>query len=211
MNDDFLFDIGMGKSPMTSSEKHKKLRKSQSENTDEHHHPVEKIKQLESLGNAVHGDILEVFAGKGNLTKWYSTKGNVTAMSKENTGNSFDYIYKLRAEKRKFDVIDIDGYGYPDKFFPVVFEMMKPKCLLVFTFPMVGVQCVNGIYEMHYAVFWKSTRPSIGDVVGGITDLSLREWIVPSLVDVMKIKPILRFAFMCERKKATEMCNVRNR
>lgn len=211
-NEDFLFDIPHGVDrPMTSSEKHKKLRKSQAENSDRHHHPEEKIKQLESLSSHISGDILEVFAGKGNLTRWYSERGNVTAMSKETTGDSFNYIYELRSKKKKYDVIDIDGYGYPDKFFPVVFEMMKPKCLLIFTFPMVGVQCVNGIYEMHYAVFWKSNRPTIGDVVGGITDMALREWTVPSLIDVTKMKPILRFAFLCERKKATEMCNVRNR
>ena len=183
----------------------------QSANADTHHHPAEKIQQLESFGELVHGDILEVFAGEGNLTKWYETRGNVTPMKKEITGDSFHSIYKLRGERKKYDVIDIDGYGYPDKFFPVVFEMMKPKCLLVFTFPMIGVQCVNGIYEMHYAVFWKSTRPSIGDVVGGITDMALREWIIPSVIDIRKMKPILRFAFMCERKKATEMCNVKNR
>jgi hypothetical protein len=211
-SEDYLFPVSEVKTvPMTSSEKHKKLRKQQAENSDRHHHPEEKIKQLETLAPMIKGDILEVFAGKGNLTKWYEQHGNVTAMSKETTGDSFNYIYELRAKKKKYDVIDIDGYGYPDKFFPVVFEMMKPKCLLIFTFPMVGVQCVNGIYEMHYAVFWKSTRPSIGDVVGGITDMAMREWTIPSLVDVTKMKPILRFAFMCERKKATELCNVRNR
>ena len=210
--DDFLFDVpAPEKRPMTCAEKHRKTRKQQAENSDRHHHPEEKIKQLETLRDHIKGDILEVFAGKGNLSKWYEQHGSVTSMSKEQTGNSFDYIYELRSQKKKYDVIDIDGYGYPDKFFPVVFEMMKPKCLLIFTFPMVGVQCVNGIYEMHYAVFWKSTRPSIGDVVGGITDMALREWTVPSLVDVTKIKPILRFAFVCERKKATDLCNVRNR
>ena len=116
---------------MTNSEKHIKVRKSQAQNKDTHHHPEEKIKQLETL--PVSGEILEVFGGKGNLTKWYEAKGNVTSMTKETTGDSFHAIYQLRAERKKYDVIDVDGYGYPDKFFPVVFEMMKPKCLLIFT------------------------------------------------------------------------------
>lgn len=207
-----LFDIPQQQA-MTNAEKHRKTRLAQASNKDSHHHPAQKIEQLEWLHgrHPVQGDILEVFAGKGNLTNWYNTKGNVTAMSQDTTGDSFHAIYKLRGERKKYDVIDIDGYGYPDKFFPVVFEMMKPKCLLIFTFPMVGVQCVNGIYEMHYATFWRSLRPSIGDVVGGITDMAMREWTVPMLLDVRRIKPILRFAFMCERRKATELCNVKNR
>lgn len=199
--------------PITNAEQHIKTRTAQENYDDSHHHPKEKILQLEALDKmgVIQGDILEVFAGKGNLTEWYKTKGNVTAMTKETFGNSFDSIYALRRERRKFDVIDIDSYGYPDKFFPVVFEMMKDTCVLIFTFPMLGVQCLNGIYEVHYMTFWRSTRPTIGDVVGVLTDFGLREWRLISLLDVRKIKPILRFAFNCKRVKATEMCNVRNR
>jgi hypothetical protein len=153
---------------------------------------------------------LEVFGGRGNLTKWYSAHGYVESLTKELHGDSFNAIHSLRAKEKRYDLIDIDGYGYPDKFFPLVFEMMNEVCLLLFTFPMVGVQCVNGIYEMHYATFWRSLRPSIGDVVAGITDMAMREWIVPALVDIRKIKPILRFAFKCQKRKATELCNVRN-
>ena len=192
-------------------EKHKRLRLAQKANADSHHHPAEKIEQLISLGDLIHGDILEVFAGAGNLTEWYRQKGSVTAMNKAEFGDSFDAIYRLRADCKKYDVIDIDSYGYPDKFFPVVFELMKPQTTLIFTFPMVGAQCLNGITEMHYVTFWRSNRPSLGDVVGGITDMAMREWIIPSLIDIRKIKPILRFAFMCKKHKATEMCNVRNR
>jgi hypothetical protein len=188
----------------------KKIHKAQISNKASHHHPIQKLKQLRDLKQYIKGDILEIFAGKGNLTKFYKKHGHVTTLTRELTGDSFHSIYDVRRQRKKFDVIDIDGYGYPDKFFPVVFEMMKPQCLLVFTFPMVGVQCVNGIVEMHYVIFWKSNRPSIGDVVGGITDAALREWYLPKLLDVRRIKPMLRFAFLCERKKATELCNVRN-
>ena len=109
------------------------------------------------------------------------------------------------------DVIDIDSYGYPDLFFPVVFEMMHDEALLVFTFPIVGVNCVNGIVEQHFINFWHSDRPSIGDITGVLTDQALRNWYLISLVDVVKIKRIWRFMFDCKRVKATEMCNVKNR
>ena len=156
-------------------------------------------------------DVLEVFAGQGNLTEFYTGCGcRVEAMTKEKFGSSFDAIYKLRADRKKYDLIDIDSYGYPDKFFPVVFEMLKDEGTLVFTFPIVGVNCLNGITEQHFYTFYRGI-PTIGDVVGQITDWGLREWIMTSLVDIQKIKRIYRFVFHCSRKKATEMCNVRNR
>ena len=131
-------------------------------------------------------------------------------MTREDFGDSFDAIYKLRGAKKKYDLIDIDSYGYPDRFFPVVFEMMKPECLLVFTFPIVGINCLNGIAEQHFYTFYRC-KPTIGDVVGRITDWALREWIITSLRDVVKIMRIYRFVFYCRRVTATEMCNVRNR
>ena len=194
-----------------SAKSHKVTRKAQKENADKYHHPDEKIAQLEEMRGIIGGEILEVFAGRGNLTEWYSGVGNVTALTKEETGDSFEYIYKLRTDKKKYSWIDIDSYGYPDKFFPVVFEMMKPTCGLVFTFPQIGVNCHNGITQQHMSTFYGNPSPTIGDVVGRITDWALREWYLAKLVDVKKIDRIYRIAFMCDRVKATEMTNVRNR
>ena len=179
-----------------TAQSHKIIRFNQSVNKDEYHHPKEKIKQLKKYKELFKDKkILEVFAGQGNLSKYYnSISNNVFSMSKEKTGDSFDYIFKIRFEKNKFDIIDIDSYGYPDKFFPVV-----------------GVNCLNGITEQHYINFWRSNRPTIGDVVGCITDFSLRTWQLSKLVDVVKIKRIWRFIFSIERQKATELCNTKNR
>lgn len=191
---------------------HKVIRKKQNNNDDNYHHPVEKIKQLENFTNFFKNkNILEVFAGQGNLTKYYSKFGNVTPMTKETFGNSFDYIYQMRADSKKWSVIDIDSYGYPDHFFPVVFELMEDESLLIFTFPIVGVNCLNGIQEQHFINFWRSARPTIGDVTGVLTDLALRYWIIASLVDVVKINRIWRFIYKCKKTKATEFCNVKNR
>ena len=199
-----------------SPESHKDTRKGQKNNLDKYHHPQEKIDQLEKFSQyTLDQDILEVFGGQGNLTKYYEsaldTKGSVTSLTKDTTGDSFDYIYKLRGERKKYGVIDIDSYGYPDKFFPVIFEMMKDECLLVFTFPIVGVNCLNGITEQHYINFWRSDRPTIGDVTGILTDFALRNWYLISLLDVQKIDRIWRFVFLCKRQKATELCGVKNR
>jgi hypothetical protein len=190
---------------------HKVARLGQKQNDDAYHHPEEKISQLEELKDYISGDILEVFAGQGNLTEWYKNRGTVTPLTKETTGDSFLYIYQLRVNKKKYDWIDIDSYGYPDKFFPVVFEMMNETCGLVFTFPQVGTNCLNGITQQHFSTFYGNPSPTIGDVVGKITDWALREWYLASLVDVKKISRIYRFAFMCKRVMATKMTNVRNR
>lgn len=194
---------------LSSSEKHVRVRSGQSDNAEKYHHPDEKMRQLRKFEFYLHGEILEVFGGAGNLSGFYQeySPGHVCSWTKAEH-NSFDYIYQLRANKRKFDVIDIDSYGYPDLFFPVVFEMMADTCLLVFTFPIIGVNCLNGIMEQHFITFWHSDRPTIGDVTGVITDLALRNWYLASLRDVVRI---WRFVFVCERVKATEMCHVRNR
>ena len=118
-----------------TAETHKTIRKNQALNLDAYHHPTEKIEQLKKF-NFNNFKILEVFAGKGNLTKYYrSISSKVVSMNKETTGDSFEYIYKVRYSKDKFDLIDIDSYGYPDKFFPVIFECLKDKSYLIFTFP----------------------------------------------------------------------------
>ena len=181
-------------------------------NADEYHHPDEKIAQLERLSFIDSTSrVLEVFAGAGNLTRWYEERcKSVTPMSRETTGDSFHAIYELRFKRKRFDVIDIDSYGYPSKFFPVVFEMMRPEALLIITFPVVGAACLNGITEQHFINFYRSSRPTIGDVTGILTDMALREWILLSLHDVRKIKKIYRMVFKCRREKATELCNVKN-
>lgn len=193
-------------------ESHRKIRLKQSQNHNDHHHPKEKIQQLNKFKDRlINKNILEVFAGQGNLTKFYNGLGKVTPMTREKFGSSFDYIYQVRADSKRWDVIDIDSYGYPDLFFPIVFELMENECLLIFTFPVVGVNCLNGIQEQHFINFWRSSRPTVGDVAGIVTDLGLRYWILCSLADVVKIKRIWRFVFSCKKTKATEFCNVRNR
>ena len=195
-------------------EKRRQQRLFKKANVDEYHHPDEKIEQLERLRPLIeYGkcEVLEVFAGQGNLTEWYEANTKrVTPMSRQTTGDSFHEIYRIRADRKKFDIIDIDSYGYPSRFFPVVFEMMKDRAMLVITFPVVGVACLNGITEQHFINFYRSARPTIGDVTGILTDMGLREWIQVSLHEVRKIKRIYRMVFLCRKEKATEFCNVKN-
>jgi hypothetical protein len=108
-------------------------------------------------------------------------------------------------------VVDIDSYGLPSKMMDSVWKLLKDESVLILTYPVVGVQCLNGIYEQHYVNHWKSSRPTVGDIIGATTDCALKHWIFPRVVDIQKIKPIWRFVFHCERVKATEFTNTRNR
>ena len=88
--------------------------------------------------------------------------------------------------------------------------MIEDNGLIIFTFPVVGVNCLNGIQEQHFITFWRSSRPTIGDVTGILTDMALRYWILIELKDVVKINRIYRFVFKCNKNKATSMTNTKN-
>ena len=207
----FQYDLFNEGFKTKNAEKHDRLRSKQNDYLDSHHHPQEKIQQLIKLDKYIHGDILELFAGQGNLSKHYEQKGKLYKCTKEITGDSFQHLFELINNKKTFDVIDIDSYGYPSQFMDNVWHVMKPKSLLILTFPVMGVQCINGIVEQHFINFWRSARPSTGDVVGAVTDYGLKYWYLPKLIDIVKIKPIWRYVFECERVKATEFCSTKNR
>jgi len=207
----YQYDLFSQTAKSNNAVKHDRLRAKQSDYLDSHHHPQEKIKQLCKVDDFIHGDILELFAGQGNLSEHYKTKGNLYKCTKETTGDSFQHLFELVSNRKRFDVIDIDSYGYPSQFMDNVWHVMKPTSTLIITFPVMGVQCINGIVEQHFINFWRSARPTTGDVVGAVTDYGLKYWYLPKLIDVVKIKPIWRFVFQCERVKATEFCTTKNR
>lgn len=194
-----------------TKESHRATRQLQAGNHTSLHHPDEKIKQLMKYQDLfAGGKVLEVFGGQGNLTDYYKDICKVTALDKQTTGDSFHYIYNLRASRKKYKLIDIDSYGYPDKMFPLVFQMLEDDAYIVFTFPIVGVNAVNGIVEQHFINYWRSMRPTVGDVVGVLTDQALQEWRIFSLIDVQKIDRIWRMFARIQRVKATELTGTRN-
>lgn len=193
--------------PMSSKMKVKDGKKKYS---DEYHHPKEKIVQLtnhlpENLFNS-DCEILELFAGvggEGNLTRWYRDYiGNVTSLDKSTTGDSFRYIHKLIYEQKKYDVIDIDPYGWPNGLFPDVFKLMKNECILALTFPRPGTCVLTKTIESKYEMFWNSSRPTEGSIVGSIVDEAKKYWFMPSLLDYRRISSIWRFMFHCKRINA---------
>ena len=122
--------------------RHDVVRAKQKQNDNEVHHPDEKINQIKKVfaefewDNDKNPKILEMFAGQGNLTNIYEAYGDVTAYDKKHlkTGDSFLEYHRLIADKKKFDIIDLDPYGFPNRFFPDVFLLID-KGVMFITMP----------------------------------------------------------------------------
>jgi hypothetical protein len=160
------------------------------------HHPVEKIAQLERFKNMIHGNVLELFAGQGNLTRYYQQYADVTALDKRTTGDSFKNIHALLYHEQRYNVVDIDGYGYPAKLLSLAFELMEDTCLLMVTIPVpTEAHIINSWTEQFLLTWYGSTRPTLGNIVGHIVDEGTKKKKMPMLIDWKKLGKVWRIAF----------------
>lgn len=154
-----------------SSIKHKIRRLQQKQNLDKYKHTTEKSDQiLKFIPKKNKLSILETHGGFGGMTQEYSKLGTVTSLEikqerVEHLQNlelenheaikcdSEHYIFKMIFEKRKFDVIDVDPYGYPSRYFPHIFKLIDDG-LMVITLPMIGVAQMNKLTIAHLQSFW---------------------------------------------------------
>ena len=139
-----LFDFPDAPQKTYRAIRHDVVREKQAANSLEVHHPNEKTKQIEFVMNNLNvqrgHDILELFAGRGNLTKVYDRYGTVVACDRKylQTGDSFLLFHKLIYEKKKYTVVDVDPYGFPNRFFPDIYLLIDD-----------GILFVNGITQTH--------------------------------------------------------------
>jgi hypothetical protein len=213
--------------------RHDVVRKKQSEYSDIVHHPDAKINQIKKVLSEVQGwgdlSILELFAGQGNLTKIYSEFGEVIANEykisvfkklKENVKDcmlvhcnrvdSFIDFHQLIALKQNFDVIDLDPYGFPNRFFPDIFLLIESGFLFV-TMPKPYVNILNGITQTHLISYFGEPNPSMEKIVDRIVLFGLCHWRKVELIDSLDLKSIWRFAFKVDKVKATDYTGVKNR
>lgn len=208
-----------------SSVKHKYVRLKQANNEDKYHHPAEKTEQVVKLLNGSDLRILETNAGYGNMTQVYVQYGSVISHDIDNKKikylneldlegvdvikcDSFIRLHKYIYEKRKFDVVDLDPYGYPSRYFPHVFELIDDGILFV-TFPKMGVQQVNKIQIEHYRVFWDislSDKNNYTDkIIRKITDYAMQNYRSINLLDCVDLGRMYRFAFRVKRESALDL------
>jgi hypothetical protein len=209
--------------------RHDIIRQKQKENNVNVHHPNQKANQIKRVLSGIDLSILELFAGHGNCTKVYSDYGEVTAFEKnakvfksllENTNDcqmvqchkadSYLEYHRLVFLGLKFDVVDIDPYGFPNRFFPDVFLLIDDGILFV-TMPKPYVNILNGITATHLISYYGEQNPSEKTIIERICLWGLCHWRKVELIDSMDCKSIWRFAFRVNKVKATEYTGVKNR
>jgi len=209
--------------------RHDITRLKQKQNIDEVHHPDEKINQIRNVLYGVDLSILELFSGNGNCTKIYADYGDVLCFEKnanvfnslvENTKNymnvkpnksdSFLEFHRLIFLKQKFDVVDLDPYGFPNRFFPDIFLLID-KGILFVTMPKPYVNILNGITALHLISYYGEQNPNEQKIIERIVLWGLCHWRKVELIDSIDCKSVWRFAFAVEKVNATDYTGVRNR
>ena len=192
---------------------HDEIRHKQETNAYKLHHPVQKINQIKSiLSEDSSYKILELFAGQGNLTKVYEQYGSVEAYDKKHlkTGDSYTLFHKLIHDKKHYDVVDVDPYGFPSRFFPDIFLLMEDSYLFL-TFPKPYVNILNGITQTHLASYYGSSNPAFEEVIERIANFGICHWRKVVLIDSVDLKSVWRMVFKVIKVKATEYTGVKNR
>ena len=192
--------------------RHDIVRERQSSNSDDTHHPDQKLQQVKHVLTGANLKILELFAGRGNLTKAYAEYGEVLACDRKykKTGDSFLLFHELISKKQFYDVVDLDPYGFPCRLFPDVFLLIKHGLLFV-TFPKPYVNILNGITQTLLSCYFGQTNPSREAVIEQIAVWGLGHWRQVELLHSIDLSSVWRFVFRVDLVKATEYTGVRNR
>lgn len=193
--------------------RHDIIRKKQNDNEISVHHPDEKIKQIINILTGLSNlKILELFSGQGNLTKIYNQYGKVECFDKKylKTGDSYLIFHKLVYERKKYDIIDLDPYGFPNRFFPDIFLLIN-KGFMFITMPKPYVNILNGITQTHLISYYGVSNPSKEIIIERIVLWGLCHWRKVQLIDSIDCKSVWRFAFSIEKVKSTKYTGVRNR
>lgn len=209
--------------------RHDHIRSLQSGNSSTLHHPDEKINQIHKALNShaisANPKILELFGGFGNLTEEYSKLGHTIVIDKDQKkvahlrskfndvevikADSFIKIYEFLSDRKTFDLVDADPYGFPNRLFPHLFLLME-KSLLFLTVPKPSVNILNGMTETHLTCYYGQSNPSLEDIIGQISVWGLCHWRKVELVDHLDLKSVWRLCFSVEKVKATEYTGVKN-
>ena len=191
---------------------HPATRLKQALHDDDVHHPAEKIHQIREFlpKREQPYEILELFAGgeDGNLSKVYREFGTVERYDKKlGTGDSFLQIHRLIWERKTFDVVDLDPYGFPSRMFPHVFQLMDDSFFFM-TFPKFSVNITNRMNDVHQESYYGVASPSMAQVIERITSWGLCHWRAVEFLDSIEFAQMWRFAFRVRKVKATDYTGI---
>ena len=212
-----------------ASVKHKCTRLSQKTNADTHHHPAEKTRQIREVLDLITGDVrvLETHAGHGNLTEVYSSYAkevvsyeidkekcsyvnqrgyaNVVCHNKDSLKELYLSIYN----NQKFNVIDIDPYGFPSRYFPNVFELIDDGYMFV-TLPKYGCAQINNITKLHIKSFYGfeggDNEAFLKCCLESFKNQALRTYRSCEVINVLDLNKVYRIALRIRKENAFILC-----
>lgn len=209
-----------------SSVKHKVRRLKQSDNDDRYKHTAEKRAQAKPILDGLTRDIdrplqiLETHCGFGGMTPLYNQYGEVLSIDiKGNRAKTVGSMgmegvtalradsvlecHRLKANRCRFDVVDVDPYGLPSRYFPHIFSLIEDGVLFL-TFPVYGVAQMNKITIAHYDAFWgiDSSGGYVEKIQEGLVRYAFMEGRGIEVVAAEKINRVFRF---CISVKKTSM------
>lgn len=209
-----------------SSVKHKIQRLQKAQNSDQYHHPEEKTFQAKSILDALNSTkltILETHCGFGGMSELYSRYGTVTGYDivaeRAEAADKFPRVCARKADSEKkifdlifydyrFDVIDIDPYGFPSRYFPHVFKLMDSGILFL-TFPVMGVAQINKITTRHYQAFWgidlSDKKQYLNKVLDKLQEYAFMEKRSLDLLNVVKLDKVYRMAFAVRKESLSKI------
>jgi len=118
----------------------------------------------------------------------------------------FNQIYK----KKKYDIIDIDPYGFPYRLFPHIFLLME-NSLVFLTIPKPYVNILNGITQTTLMCHFGESNPNIDTIISKFVVWGLSHWRQVEVLDILDLKSVWRLCLDVKRIKATEYTGTRNR
>jgi len=194
---------------------------------DSHHHPSEKINQINKILNNIKLNeykILETFAGQGNLTNIYNSfnpiKFTPLTLPKFKdlnkhfviTKDSKKEIFKLIADDYKYNIIDIDGYGPEGLLLQNIFYLFDNNIgstnILFWTFGTLtsGSQATK-IKKFKYKNIFNNENPTYDDFISTLNTYANQHYFKTKVLDKITFNmnnnaKIYRIAVECKRENA---------
>lgn len=202
-----------------NSVKHKLRRLQQAENLDKYKHTDEKVAIASKFVIGEGLKVLETHAGFGGLTEFYADHGSVECYDIDTNrvnainakglegvravkADSEREVLGLLSRRSTYDIVDLDPYGMPSRYFPYVFGLIN-NGLLFITLPMIGVAQMNKITIRHLEAFWgvdyRDKETYIDKVSQRLSDYAFMQKRSSEVVDVTKIDRIYRLTVKVEK------------
>jgi hypothetical protein len=212
MTQDSLFELPPEPAKSYRAIRHDIVRSRQRENILSTNHVYEKQRQVDRvLVGKENLSIIELFCGDGFLTKALQNYGNVVSLDKKiGTGDSFLEYHRYIADRKKFDVVDADPYGFPSRLFPDIFLLIDDGILFL-TVPIASVNIPNGITKTHLHCYYGNDMPSMDEISTKVVEYGLCHWRQVQEIDCVKMGRMWRVAYSVKKVKSTDYTGVRNR